>query len=148
MPPPPVPKQAQPAGPGKDFLELTARLRMIEERYSELNQKTEVIEHNMLAKNNKVTTEMKMLKKDIADLRQKITEVEDNMTTVIREIKLLARKEDLTVLKKYLDYWKPVNFVTREYFDKELLKLREEVKKISEKEKELENEKHKIEYIK
>ena len=147
MPPPPAPKkqtQAPPAGPSREFLELTARLRMMEERYNELNNKAELIEQNMLIKNKKITNEVRAFKEDLEKLRSEITEIKDKIITIINEIKLLARKEDVQVLKKYLEYWKPANFITRSQLDEEITKLKAEMLK----KKTLIREKHKIDYIK
>jgi len=148
MPPPPEPKQtkAQPPALTKEFLELTARLRMMEERFNELNNKTELIEQNMLIKHKKTKNEIKTFKEDMNKLKDEITEIKDRMMTIINEIKLLARKEDIEVLRKYLEYWKPANFITTSQLDEAIAKLKTELttKKPIIKMK----EKHKIDYIK
>lgn len=123
---PPAPKKIQPYQTTKEFLELTARQRMLEERYTEVNKKAEIIEQNMLIKNKKITNDLKILKEDINKLKKEITEVKDTQMTIINEIKLLARKEDIEVLKKYMEYWKPINFVTRKQLEKEIADLRNE----------------------
>ena len=147
MPPPPAPKkQAQaPPGPSKEFLELTARLRMIEARYNELNNKIELIEQNMLIKNKKITKEVRSLKEDLGKFKEEITEIKDNITMMINEIKLLARREDVEVLKKYLEYWKPANFITRKQLDEELKKFKQD---LAPKKTTTQIRKHKIDYIK
>ncbi len=148
MPPPPTPKTAQHPTQSREFLEVTARMRILEERYNELNQKTELIEQNMLTKDKKLANEVKALKEDMGKLGTKIVAVEDKIITIINELKLLPRKEDVDVLKKYIDYWKPINFVTRDQLDKEIEKL-----KLIGKEKKLEDKtknwkEKKVDYIK
>ena len=150
MPPPPAPKQAKaPAGPSKEFLELTARIRMLEERYKELNNKTELIEQNMLTKDKRSTNNIRLIKEDIRKLNDEITSIKDQITTIISEIKLLARKEDIEVLKKYLEYWKPSQFITREQLAKELSSLKKELKQEQKKQvNDTPKEKRKKDYIK
>lgn len=149
IPPPPKPKQAQQTGPTKEFLETIARMRIIEERYTELNNKIELIEQNIIIKNKKTTNEIKDLRDEIKELKNKINEIEDNISKVINEIGLLARKEDIDVLKKYMEYWKPAHFVTGEQLEEELNRLK---KDILEKKEEIDEEmikgKHKKDYIK
>ena len=37
---------------------------------------------------------------------------------LVKELKMSATKEELSVLQKYLSYWEPLNFVTRQELDK------------------------------
>jgi len=39
---------------------------------------------------------------------------------IIRELKRTAGKEEITVLKKYLEYWNPINFVTQRDLERTL----------------------------
>ena len=128
-PEPPKPKQQQiQRGPSEELLELTARLRMNESRYNELNSKVEMLEQNMIIKTKKLTGEIKQIKDSIKEFQDKVDEVSDKMTTIVNEIKLLARKEDVNVLKKYADYWNPIKFVTLNHFNEELVKIKKTLK--------------------
>ena len=42
------------------------------------------------------------------------------MDLIIKELKRTAGKEEITVLKKYLEYWNPINFVTKQDLDRTL----------------------------
>ncbi|VVB81188.1 Uncharacterised protein [uncultured archaeon] len=97
---------------------MAARMRVGEERYSELRKKSLVVEQNMLSNNKKAMTEVKSLQTDISELRRTITAIEDKIITIIKELRLTARKEDIDIMKKYLDLWDPVKFVTNEQVEK------------------------------
>ena len=128
-PEPPKPKQQQiQRGSSEELLELTARLRMNESRYNELNSKVEMLEQNMIIKTKKLTGEIKQVKDSIKEFQDKADDVSDRLTTMIHEIKLLARKEDVDVIKKYTDYWNPIKFVTLNHFNEELVKIKKELK--------------------
>jgi predicted nucleic acid-binding Zn-ribbon protein len=127
--PPPTPKQAQSFHSNKEFLELVARQRLLDERYSGLNNKIEIIEQNMISKNKKISGDIKELKIDLSKFKKEIDVLNDSVLKIINEIKLLARKEDVDILKKYLEYWKPANFVNREILESEIEKIRKEFMK-------------------
>jgi len=91
---------------------ISGRLRMNEERYGELRKKVLLIEQNMLAHQKKVQIETKNLQADIMDLKRAVAQVQDRMLTLIKELGLLAKKEDVDILKKYIELWEPVKFAT------------------------------------
>jgi len=97
---------------------LAARLRVGEERYSELRKKSLVVEQNMLSSHKKAMTEIKTIQDEINELRRSMTAIEDKIITIIKELRLTARKEDIDVMKRYLDLWDPVKFVTNEQVEK------------------------------
>ena len=62
--------------------------------------------------------EIKSLQDEFNDLKRTIQTVEDRIITVIKELRLTARKEDIDVMKRYLELWNPVSFVRTETVEK------------------------------
>jgi len=91
---------------------LAGRLRVSEERYSELRKKLIFVEQNMITNHKKVMAEVKMLASELSELKHTITAVEDRIITIIKELQLTARKEDIDVMKRYVELWDPTKFVT------------------------------------
>ena len=52
----------------------------------------------------------------------------EKMKMIIKELKLCSKSEDLTVLKKYIDLWDPVRFVTQNEVEKIIEEKIEEMK--------------------
>lgn len=98
--------------PTVDITDLVRRLRMSEERQENIRKKMQMIEQNMLATQKKLATETKTLNLSLMETAAKIEDLAEKMSMLIKEIQLSAKKEDLDVVKKYLDYWSPVEFVT------------------------------------
>jgi len=106
-----APKEAQPI---PQELESTInRLRVLEERYTNIQTELRVTEENMIKRNKKLTTDVKTLTLDINELRKEINEIKDKVLMVIKELQSLAKKEDVKVLQRYTEMWEPMNFVTR-----------------------------------
>jgi len=68
----------------------------------------------MIVHQKKLLAETKTLASENSELRHAIHEIEDRILTIIKEIKLTARKEDIDVMKRYIEIWDPTRFVTRE----------------------------------
>jgi uncharacterized protein (DUF342 family) len=128
-PPPPLspPKEAPKAGPPAAGLPpevqeqlntLAARLRLSEERYVELRKKLVVIEQNMLANHKRVMSEVKGYQDDINDIKRVIHEIEDRVIALIKEIQLTAKREDIEVIRKYVELWNPLRFATVDQVEK------------------------------
>ncbi|MEM2916127.1 MAG: hypothetical protein QXT19_02105 [Candidatus Woesearchaeota archaeon] len=97
---------------------LAARMRVSEERFNELRKKVLFIEQNMLANHRKALGEIKESNEELDELRHKVAEIEERVVTVIKELRLTARKSDIDVIKRYIELWEPVKFVTADYAEK------------------------------
>lgn len=105
-------------GMRSDMTVINTRLRVSEERSSDLRRKLQVIESNMLSHHKKVLTEVKVLKSDILAVKRQIRQVEERIVMVIKELQLTARKEDVDIMTKYVEMWNPVRFVGYEQVEK------------------------------
>ncbi|MBS3125799.1 hypothetical protein J4211_06160 [Candidatus Woesearchaeota archaeon] len=97
---------------------VAARLRTSEERNSEMRKKVILLEQNMLSNHKRAMSEIKSLQSELNELKRTVQGVEDKIITIIKELRLTSRKEDIEVLRKYIELWDPVRFVTRETVDK------------------------------
>jgi len=99
--------------PVSEELESTInRLRILEERYTNIQVELRVTEENMIKRNKKLTTDIKTLTLDINEIRKEIDEIKNKVLMIIKEIQGYARKEEMGVLQKYIEMWEPMNFVT------------------------------------
>ena len=114
-------------GASEDILALARRLRTLEERNTSLRIRLQVLEQNMLSKSKNTSTEIKTINSDMIEIKSEITEVKDKILLLIKELDSFAKREELDVLKRYLELWQPINFVTQ----KEVQEIvREELRKL------------------
>jgi len=116
-------KKVAATGPNlSDVLEQTTtidrRLRMLESRHNDLNKRIQLTDKNILNKNQLLTKETRAMDSDILDLKKQIHDLKNKMEIIISELKTCARKENLDTLRKYIDLWNPVNFVTKNEINK------------------------------
>lgn len=124
-------KKKEAAGPTvSDVLmqvnELARRLRVLESRYTELNRKALVTEKNMLNERRRRTSEIKTIDLDILELKRDFNELKTKMDMIISELKNFAAKEDIEAIRKYVQLWEPINFVTREEVENIINEILEE----------------------
>ncbi len=111
----------------QDINSLSSRLRMEEERYSDLRRRLQFVENQMLQNQKRSSGDIKGVHEDISEMKRGMTEIQNRLVMLIKELQLTARKQDLEVLQKYIDMWNPVNFVSavhcRKIVAEELAKL-------------------------
>ncbi|MBT3690910.1 hypothetical protein HOG16_01545 [Candidatus Woesearchaeota archaeon] len=103
--------------------ELNTRIRILEGKYNLTRERMLVINQNMLDHYKKVSSDTKILREEITEIKDSINLLKDTMKSIVKELQLLARKEELKVLEKYINMWNPLNFVTKEEVE-ELIKKR------------------------
>jgi len=109
----PVPEQRGGTA-SEDITRLAARLKISEERYGELRKKLLLIEQNMLSHHKNAMSEIKVLHSEITDVNSKINEIQDRILLIVKELRLTAKREDIDVMKKYVELWNPMRFITRD----------------------------------
>ena len=104
--------------PDDELLEMTRRSRVLEGRYANLERRAQVVEENMIEHNRKLLSGIRALNKELVDTKKEIAELREKMEYIAAELQDFARKEEVQVMKKYLDYWDPMNFVTIKQVEK------------------------------
>ena len=102
------------APPSNQLNEVVRRMRILEERYTNLRTRSQLTEQNMLSRNRSFSTEIKALISDIHEIKREIDEIKNNMLTIIKELQTTARREEVKVLERYVNLWEPVKFVTQD----------------------------------
>jgi hypothetical protein len=132
-PAPPPPSKKQPVDAdvvgrvSKNVNSLAANLRILEERYATLRNKSQVSEQGIISLEKEVRSDIKMLSGDVLELKRDINDIKDKLRLIGAELKNLVNKDEFRVMERYLDMWQPMNFVTRNELNK-LLEQKEKEK--------------------
>jgi len=97
----------------EDISNLSRRLRMLEEGFTNLRRALQVTEQNMLDKNKIFTTELRTILSDISDMKKDINDVKEKIMEIVKELQTSAKRDEVKLLEKYINYWNPVKFVTQ-----------------------------------
>ncbi|MBI2142975.1 hypothetical protein HYU20_01385 [Candidatus Woesearchaeota archaeon] len=104
---------AAPSQLSQSIGEIERRLRSLEEKYSNLERRSQVTEENMLSSNRKMKAEIKLGSEEISELKAQLAEVNEKIKALVREFQGFARAEDVDVIRKYLNLIEPLGFVTQ-----------------------------------
>lgn len=96
---------------------VATRLKIIEDRYNNLRRKIQVLEDNMLRDQKKNDTNIKATNAIVTETNQTVQDMRDKIKLIINELKLCAKSEDVEVLKRYIELWEPLQYVTKNEFE-------------------------------
>ncbi len=100
------------------------RLKVLEDRYLTIRKKTQLTDQNMLEANKRFNSEIKAINDELVKLKIFMKEMNEKLDQLVSETSGIAKRQDLITLSKYVDFWKPMNFVTREQLEREIKYLR------------------------
>ena len=101
------------AGGGFDLSKIYVWLRGIESKVNNIRRELDIIKQDTSTKQEKINKEIKTIHDNLLELKREEEKTIQKMDLVVKELKITAGKEDVMVIKKYIDFWNPINFVTQ-----------------------------------
>jgi archaellum component FlaC len=109
--------------------DLNTRVRILEGKYNLTRERMLIINQNMLDHYKKLNASIKSIEDDLTELKDSINLLKDTIKDIVKELRLLARKEDLKILEKYINLWNPLNAITKEEVNEIIEKRLKNVRK-------------------
>ena len=110
-------------------------IKGLEGKVNNLLREVELLKNDFLKRNNQMSKDLKMLSSDLMELKHEQEKTLQKMDLIIRELKKTAGIEEVQTLKKYLDFWNPMHFVTQRDLERAIEAKIDELKGGSKKEK-------------
>jgi chromosome segregation ATPase len=115
-----APAPEQPTGPDAEYSQIATlisdldrRLRILEERYSNIRKKIQLTDQNLLESERSFSKELKEISDEALELKRSTGDFSDKISMFESEIDNVAQRMDLKVIEKYFNMWDPSSFVTR-----------------------------------
>lgn len=112
------------------ILNVVERQKDLESSMDNLKEKIELIDNNSVKNFKKYYNDMKSLRQDINQVKQDLESLTEQNKKISRQLQLMANKEDVTKLERYIDLWNPMDFVTREEMDEFREKIKHDIRGI------------------
>jgi predicted nucleic acid-binding Zn-ribbon protein len=93
---------------------LATRLKLVEERYTNLARRNQLTEGSLLGFERDSKTELRVLSKQLSDLRKRISEINSKLDAITGELGTVVRKHEFNTVERYIDLWQPMDFVSRD----------------------------------
>lgn len=98
----------------KALTDLQRRIRVLEERYTTLRRKGQLIDENVLETEHDIREQLNKLDEEVTNLHRTLNDIDDKMDRFLEQVKISAKHEDVLVLKKYLEMWDPIQYLTQQ----------------------------------
>ena len=109
-----------PAPPTQEFdsTKLYIWVKGLESKVNNLLREVDILKNDFINRANKLNKDFKTLSDDLMEVRHEQEKINQKMVLIINELKQTAGKEEVDTLKRYLEYWNPLNFVTQKDLEK------------------------------
>ena len=111
---------------------IATRLKLAEERYSNLSKRNQLTESSLLAFEKDMKSELRALTKQTVELRKHISEINSKIDLMIGELGGVVKKHEFAAVERYIDLWQPMEFVTREQAKRIIADLLDEKERANE----------------
>lgn len=85
----------------------------LESKVNNLLREVDVLKNDSIRKTTSLKKEIKGISEDLVELKHEQEKTLQKMDLIIKELKQTAGVEEVMTLKKYVDLWSPLNFVTQ-----------------------------------
>jgi hypothetical protein len=108
------------ATPQNDFdsTKLYIWVKGLESKVNNLLREVDVLKNDFIKRANQLNKDFKTISDDVMEARHEQEKMNQKMTLIINELKQTAGQEEVLTLKRYVEFWNPLNFVTQRDLEK------------------------------
>ena len=103
----------QPQEPSFDPAKLYLWVKGLESKVNTLLREVDLLKNNSMKKNDDLKKEVKLLAEELLDVKHEQDRALQKMDLIINELRRTAGIEEVMTLKKYMELWNPLNFVSQ-----------------------------------
>ncbi len=102
-----------PIAQGMDPGRLYVWVKGLESKVNALLREVTVIKTDVMRKQSQLRTDVKAINDDLLELKREQETAMQKMDLMVKELKQTASSDDLQTMKKYMELWNPLTFVTQ-----------------------------------
>ena len=116
-----------PPKPGRSFkneginvslVDIGSSLKVLEDKFANLRKKTQLSDKMLIETQKNFNKEKKILYEELTQTRLELQELLESYKLMEKELDTSASSRDVEILDKYISYWNPSDFMTREWAEK------------------------------
>jgi len=101
-----------------DTSHLFIWVKGLETKVNNLLREIDMLKNDFIKKNNNLRRDLKTINEDFLEIKHGQEKTAEKINLIIGELKRTAGREEVQILKKYMEYWNPLNFVTQRDLEK------------------------------
>ena len=106
-------KATKPAEQEFTTAKLYLWIKSLESKINNLQREVTMLKDGFTKKNNETKKELKTVNEDVIQAKREKEKISEKLDLIVKELKKTAGIEEVMTLKKYLEFWNPMNFVTQ-----------------------------------
>ena len=114
---------------GFDPAKLYVWVKGLESKVNNLLREVDVLKNDFIKRANQLNKDFKTLSSDQVEVRHEQEKMNQKMVLIINELKQTAGAEEMVTLRKYLEFWNPLTFVTQRDLEKAVESKLDELQK-------------------
>lgn len=99
--------------PAFDQAKLYLWVKGLEGKINNLLREVDLLKNDFIKKQSSIKKDVKTVSDDLLEIKHQFTATTQKMDLIIKELKKTAGIEEVMTLKKYLEFWNPINFVSQ-----------------------------------
>src|SRR3989344_6390274 len=88
-------------------------VKSLESKVNNLLREVDVLKGDFITKNNSFKRDLKTFSEEIIELKHQQDKMMQKMDLIIKELQKTAGTEEVASLRKYIELWNPLHFVTQ-----------------------------------
>jgi anion-transporting ArsA/GET3 family ATPase len=108
---------AKPPAPNMEVVQalndLGSTVNVLEDRYRTLRKKIKVTDEALMTSERSMNKELSVVSEDLAELKAKITKLSELLGQAFQDSQNLVKRHEFLELKKYVEFWNPMDFVQK-----------------------------------
>jgi len=108
-----MPKE-QPSDIESFLTQLLQRINEIEEKERADKNKIDLLSSSIIDKNKKTESDINLIRENLKQLSDELDKVKQKLDYILAEMPNLARKEDISIIEKFIKMWQPLKYTTTE----------------------------------
>ena len=96
-----------------DSSKLYVWVKGLESKLNNLLREVDIMKNDFIKRSNQMNKNLKAMNDEVLEMRHEQEKTIQKMGLIIKELKQTAGIEEVMTMKKYIEFWNPLNFVTQ-----------------------------------
>jgi len=96
-----------------EIAKLSRRMSLIENRTDNLQDHLDLIDQNVIEKHKSAISDIRDLQAEVRTVQSQLHEMSDLLKRAVSRMSEFANRDDLRVIERYMNYWSPLSFTTK-----------------------------------
>jgi hypothetical protein len=101
-----------------DSAKMFTWTKALESKINGLRREFDLVKNNSTRSGQDSKQSIQNINTELTDLQHKVSKMDEKLDLIVAELKKTAGNEELEVLKKYIEFWNPMEFVTQKDIDR------------------------------